>query len=83
MNTTKTSMLATIAILALGVGSSMAQEGAGGADVNSHPAFGWTAPVPSRVVPTTSQPQAGASDLDGTWDQVVPQPTLIGGDGNA
>ena len=83
MNTTKTLIVATIGTLFLGIGSSMAQESAGGADVNSHPAFGWTAPVTSHTRPTTSQPQAGASDPDRVPDQVLPQPTLIGGDGNA
>lgn len=81
MNTTKTLMLATITALSLGLGSAMAQESAGPLFNDPAPSA-VTVPTISRAVAMTSQPQAGASDVDHARSQ-IPQQVLIGADGNA
>jgi hypothetical protein len=81
MTNSKTLMLAAVAALSLGIGSAIAQESAGGADVNSQPAFPDIAPAP-HAAPLVAQPQAGSSDVDQARTPVYPQQTLIGGDGN-
>ena len=82
MTNTKSLILAAVAALSLGVGSAMAQESAGGADVNSQPAFPGVAPL-RHTAPTASQPQAGSSDFDQARAPLYLQQTLIGGDGGA
>ena len=82
MQITKTLMLAALTALSVGVGTAMAQESAGGADVNSQPAFGWSAPV-RHAAPVTAQPQAGSSDVDRARTPTYPEQTLLGADGNA
>ena len=79
MRNTRNWTLAALTALSIGVGTAVAQESPGGADVNSQPAFGSTAPV-RHASPVAAQPAAGSSEIDRTQTNLE---TLLGGDGNA
>jgi hypothetical protein len=63
MNTSKTLMLAGFAVLSLGVGSAMAQEGGSGLSV---PGNGWFRATQSLTTqaPAAVSVQSGSSDVD-------------------
>jgi hypothetical protein len=77
MTTTRTLMLAGLAALSLGMGTAMAQT------VQDQNALTWTnhdllgAPSPAAAA-TTTQPQAGSSDVDGTQSNEQHFPAWVG-----
>jgi hypothetical protein len=82
MTNIKTLTLAAVAALALGFGSSMAQESSGAVGPYETLQFERAFSGMRHASPVTSQPQAGSSDFDQIRAPVYPQQTLFGQDGN-
>jgi hypothetical protein len=81
MHTMKYVMFVALAALTVAANTAVAQESAGGADVNSQPAFGWP-PAVRQAAPVNAHPQAGSSDSHRARP-TDPDQVLMGGDGGA